>query len=158
MIDAEQALPALLTASARFVDLIVASIERFSKPDQSLFDLKGGKRWDDLFGELALFFRVVNSAASVTQVETFSSGYGAIKSVLEKHFPSQPKTGDQGGGLSDVSRWILGGALAVPLAGQLVAQLARTVGVVARFRLLDWASSVLKDVFALRLEAIRDQV
>jgi hypothetical protein len=154
MIDAELALPGLLGSTVQFINLIVASLDRFTMPDKGLFDLTAGKHWDDLFGELALFIHIAKDPATVKQVQTFGAGGIEILRVLGKHFPPQPATGAQRGGLADLSRWVLGATLAIPLAGQLAAHFARTAGVVARFRLIDWASSTLNQVFALRREAI----
>src|SRR5438093_5806866 len=72
MVAAENALPDLIDVAARTVKMIVASLDRFKTPDKSLFDLDAKKHWDDLFGEIGLFFRLVNDPATVAQVKLFS--------------------------------------------------------------------------------------
>lgn len=156
MIEAEQALPGIVGALSGFVDMVTASIRRFKAPEPGLFAPKVARKWDDLFGELALFFRLANDPATVAQVQTFSAGGVGIKKVLQQHFPPKPKpeTAGQSGGLAGSSRQILGATLVIPVATQLVAKLARTVNALVRFQVVDWADSVFRRVFVLRREAI----
>jgi hypothetical protein len=153
MIEAEQTLPGIIDALSRFVDLVTASTNRFLTPEKSLFDPNSPKKWDDLFGELALFFRLVNDPATVKQVQTFSQGGIDIIDVIHKHFPSNSDEPSKGG-LPELGREVLGATLAIPLVTELISNLARTIGVVVRIQLVDRSSVILKKVFELRRAAV----
>jgi len=153
MVGAELALPGILDALASTVKLIIDSLDRFKTPEKGLFDLTTRKRWDDLFGEVGLFFRLVNDPATVKQVETFSRGGIELIRVLRSRFPSKPGA-NEGGGLPEIARWIIGGALAVPVIWRLLVNIAQTANQVVRLKILDWATSIQNEVFGFRRDAI----
>jgi hypothetical protein len=154
MIQAEQAIPRLLDVLARTVRMIVASLDRFTKPDASLFDLTRTRSWQDLFGEIGLFFRLVDNPDTRTQIETFSGGGVALIGVWRTHFPPAPEEGEGRSILPDASRWILGATLVIPAAWQLFAQIAAAAVVVIELKLLDIVAAIQRDLFALRRRAI----
>ena len=154
MVESELALPRMLGAISDFLALLVASLDRFKTPEPSQFDFRIKRRWDDLFGELGLFFRLVNDPATVKQVQTFSDGGIALIDVFKKHFPPQPTVADGGGGLPELARWVLGATFVLPLAIQLLTHLATTAIQVVKLRVLDGVEAVMRDVFALRRAAI----
>lgn len=155
MVEAEGALPGILAALAKTVNMIVDSLDRFKTPDKSIFDTGIRRQWQDLFGEAGLFFRAINDPAVVDQVKAFSQGGIRLIDVINKHFPSEKSpTEKTGSGLIDLTRWITGGILIVPLIWQLVAQVASTVNLVIRLKLLDWATSIQNEIFGLRRDAI----
>lgn len=154
MVGAELALPNILDVLARTVKLITGSLDRFKAPDKGLFDLTTRKRWDDLIGEVGLFFRLINDPATVKQVETFSRGGIELIRVLRSRFPSEAGAKGEGGGLPELTRWIIGGALAVPLIWRLLANIAQTANQVVRLKIIDWATSIQNEVFGFRRDAI----
>jgi hypothetical protein len=155
MVESELAIPRMLGAVSDFLALLVASLDRFRKPEANQFDLRIKRRWDDLFGEIGLFFRLVNDAATVKQMQTFSDGGIALIKVIRKHFPpTPPAPGGAGGDLTELTRWTFGGTIVLPLAIQLLTHLATTAVEVVKLRVLDGVEAVMHDVFALRRAAI----
>src|SRR5262245_47036892 len=132
MIEAEGVLPAILDTLARTVRMIVDSLDRFKRPTKELFDVTVRKTWQDLFGEVGLFFRMINNPATLERVMAFSAGGIKIINVIRQHFPSKP-TGEQkaeAGGLVEVARLITAGILLVPLATRFIVAIARTADMV----------------------------
>jgi len=157
MVEAEGVLPGVLGALADTVAMINASLDRFKTADRSLFDVSARKGWTDLFGELGLFFRLVNDPATVKQVQTFSSGGMQLLHVLRRNFPSKPseeKQSEGGGGLVELTRNITGGMLAIPVAWEFVTQILRTASMAFRLKLLERAEMIQREVFDLRRDMI----
>lgn len=151
MVEAENALPGLINVLADTVKMIVASLDRFKTPSKDMFDLSIKRSWQDLIGEIGLFFRVVNDVATLKQVKEFSAGGIELLDMLRRQFPSKPGDEKQtGGGMADIARWILGASLAIPLINQLLQKLGQTVNKVIRLKVIDRAGLILSQVFNFR--------
>ncbi|MCC7164263.1 MAG: hypothetical protein IT331_17340 [Anaerolineae bacterium] len=155
MVKSEWVLPDVLATIAKFIETVLASIDRFKEPTPDLFDLKKGKQFWDIIGELFLFARLISTEATVKQVQRFSAGGIEMLGVARKHFPPKPpEAADEATGPSDSTKTLVGVALALPLVAQMLKQTARTASLMIRLQVLDKLSEVQKQAFDLRRDVL----
>lgn len=158
MIESEWVLPNVLGSLIHFIDRIIGSMDKFKEATPDLFDLERRELFD-IIGEGALFFRLLNTDASVRQVKRFSAGGIELLEVLRRQFPPSPKTQETPASSSDFSmtdwtRFVGGAILLVPLVTQLLMHVARTASLSLRLAVLDKMSELQADVFSLRRDVL----
>jgi hypothetical protein len=152
MVRSEWVLPGSLGALAAGVHLIAASIERYKEPTSKMFDVQAKRPASDLFGQVALFFRLLDDPATAIQVNTFVRGILEMREVLNKLFPAAPK--GQGTDLAEASLAVGGAALLVPLGARLLENIGEEMQLAFQLRLLERFRAIEEDVFRLRRSII----
>ncbi|MBI4671163.1 MAG: hypothetical protein HY741_05790 [Chloroflexi bacterium] len=158
MVESEWLLPNLLGTVIHFIERVIGSMDKFKEATPDLFDLERRELFD-IFGEAALFFRLINTDATVRQVKRFSAGGIELIEVLRRQFPPSPKSAEtpaSGTGFSmlDLTRYVVGAIVLIPLISQMLLHTARTASLTMRLTVLDKLSEIQADVFGLRRDIL----
>ncbi|WP_437594127.1 hypothetical protein [Sorangium sp. So ce1000] len=153
----EAIIPNLLDALDTAVKAVLASVERFMKPDRALFDTDARKA-SDVFGEAALAFQVLASSKEQLIGARGSGGFAAALKLL-----MAPK-GEEGGPLEsasalpdllqDLVRYIVGGLFLIPVGAELVKRVWKEATIFIRAKAIDVFSDIEQEVFGVRREIV----
>ena len=153
MMKSEWVLPNFLQALSRGLHAIAASIEKFKEPSTALFQLQPNRPASDLFGEVALFFKLLNDPDTAAHVGTLVTGAVEMWVTLQQLFPPAPKT-EESMSLPSLSLAVAGAVLALPLAARLLLNLGAEMKLGFQMALLDLGREFEKEVAGLRASIV----
>lgn len=153
MMKSEWVLPNFLQALSLGLHAIAASIEKFKEPTTALFQLQPKRPASDLFGEVALFFKLLNGPATAAQAVILVTGAVEMWVTLQQLFPPAPKT-EESMSLPSLSLAVAGAVLALPLAARLLLNLGAEMKLGFQMALLDLGREFEKEVAGLRASIV----
>ena len=149
-VDEALILPNFLNTMVVGLDVVIASLERFSTPTAAMFDVSKRKA-SDIFGELALGWRSL--LESRTQLIGDGETPGGFAGVLATFAPAGGKT-DGGEPLSvtleAIGRGLVATILLLPILPRYIGALWRELSIFARARALEIFADIEKDALGLR--------
>jgi hypothetical protein len=154
-------LPRLLGLVQSFLNLVVASLDRFSRATPQMFDPRR-RTASDLFGEVGLLYRAI--ATSTRQVQTFTRGVDTVlRTFRSQESTPAPAPGAAAGGaqpapptpdlptrLDGVARNILGAVLALTLLPVWLMRILTAVDTALRSRVVTTFTNIQNRLFRMR--------
>jgi hypothetical protein len=169
-IEEELAIPRLLGTTSSILDTIIAAMDRFAEPTPAMFDIRDRRSASDLFGEGALLFRAFTS--SLDQINHFASlprrfvplfaGSGSASATTSANQATAPgaalaQSPSQVGSsfqISDLTRWMVGAVLLVPIASRLIGSTINSLILAVKLAVTRGARGIEALVFGYRIKVI----
>jgi hypothetical protein len=142
------AIPRVVGVVEDILGTIVASLERWEKPDWRMFDTKQPRSFSDLFGEVFLFAEML--AMSVDPIRVVLNSEVA-------HLLMQPSKGaksDSGDALAEVVRYMMSALLLVPIGGMWIASVLRWGLLSVKVTVLEFFTGIEDMLYSMRRKAL----
>jgi hypothetical protein len=159
-VQQELALPRTLAVARDAVDAVLASIDRFRRPDASMFDDRA-RRFSDVFGMLVLAYNSLLGPDSRAQLIGAAKGAGNLYREYLELVPPSPATGRSTidylvDTFEGIGEQLLAAVVLLPILGETLAVLLNDGALAAKRAILTALMQVEADVHVLRSAAIDD--
>lgn len=142
------AIPRVVGVVEDILGTIVASLERWEKPDWRMFDTKQPRSFSDLIGELFLFVEMLAMSVDPIRVVLNSE----VARLLMQ--PSKSPKSDSSDVLADLARYMVAALLLIPIGGMWVASVFRWGVLSVKVMVLDFLTGIEDTVYAMRRQAL----
>jgi hypothetical protein len=157
-VEQELALPRMLGVAAGAVNAVIASIDRFRRPDAATFDDRA-RRLSDVFGLLVLGYNSLLGAEARAQLIGVAKGAGGLYREYLELVPPSPSTGRSTvdylvDTFEALGEQLLGAVVLLPVLGEALAVLVHDGALAAKRMILTELAQVEATVHGLRAAAI----
>jgi hypothetical protein len=160
-VEQELALPRMLAVVREGVDAVVNSIDRFRRPDATMFDDRA-RRISDVFGLLALVYNSLLGAEAGAQMIGAAKGAAGLIGEVRKLSPPSDDPSDKNvvdtivDAAEGIGEQLLATVVLLPMLGEALAVLIHDGALAAKRATLTALMQVEAEVHALRSAAIDD--